>query len=36
VFIRLQPIQEGSQTLWNHVEAMLNNAVEQGLIRKVA
>ncbi|WP_298984382.1 HD family hydrolase, partial [uncultured Caldilinea sp.] len=34
VFIRLQPIQEGSQTLWNHVEAMLNNAVEQGLIRK--
>jgi putative hydrolase of HD superfamily len=36
VFIRLQPIQEGSQTLWNHVEAMLNNAVEQGLIRKAA
>ncbi len=36
VFIRLQPIQEGSQTLWNYVEAMLNNAIKQGLIRKVA
>ncbi|MCS6828593.1 MAG: HD domain-containing protein [Caldilinea sp.] len=36
VLTRLLPIREGSQTLWSHVEAMLNQAVEQGLIRKVA
>jgi len=33
VYHRLQPIEDGSTTLWAHVDAMLQDAVSRGLIR---
>jgi hypothetical protein len=33
VYRRLQPIEDGSTTLWAHVDAMLQDAVVRGLIR---
>lgn len=33
VYRRLQPIEDGSATLWAHVDAMLQAAVVRGLIR---
>ena len=33
VYRRLQPIEDGSATLWAHVDAMLQDAVARGLIR---
>ena len=34
VYHRLQPIEEGSQVLWDSLEVMLADAVERGLIRE--
>jgi putative hydrolases of HD superfamily len=33
VYRRLQPIEDGSQTLWDYVETMLDDAFVRGLIR---